>query len=272
MMKTGNDAAFEEHEEAPNEILIRRRAALIGLVGTILTPVSGLLSPASASKSVKESVEVGEVLGNIPMCRITTATVEGPYYIDQRIVRSDIREGQPGIPLELELRVVNANASCSPVKGAVVSIWHCNAMGEYSGYLFNDPDKIPDLTTVNELGHVEHKDTERWLRGVQTSDADGKVTFQTIVPGWYTPRAAHIHVRIFLSDKTVMTTQLYFPQALLNTFQATHDAYKPRGVSIYTNESDVVRHQSGIAGTEDILKMSAKDDGSVRATMILAGT
>ena len=272
MSKPSSDAVFEEHEEAPNEFLIQRRTALVGLLGTILTPISGLLSPALAGKTVKESVEVGDFLGSLPVCRITTATVEGPYYIDQRIVRSDIRENQPGIPLELELRIANANARCSPIKGAVVSIWHCNAMGEYSGYLFNDPDKFPDLKTVNELGHVEHKDSERWLRGVQTTDAEGKVTFRTILPGWYTPRAAHIHVRAFLSDKTMMTTQLYFPQALLNTVQSTHEAYKDRGVSIYTNENDVVRHQSGISGTEDILKMTANDDGSLRATMTLAGT
>ena len=98
------------------------------------------------------------------------------------------------------------------------------------------------------------------------------MTFRTIVPVWYTPRAAHIHVRAYLNDKTMITTQLYFPQSLLNTIQSSQNAYKARGVSIYTNENDVVRRQSGILGSEDILKVSSRDDGSLFATMTLAGT
>ncbi len=277
MPKPTKEALVEDHDEAPNEFLLGRRSALVGLVGGALTSVSGLLSPAFAQRtyrpdSIKDAAEVGDFLEKLPQCRLTTATVEGPYFIDQRIIRSDIREKQPGVPLELELRVANANASCRPVKGAVVSVWHCNAQGEYSGYLFNDPSKFPDLASVNELGHVQHRDNVRWLRGVQTADADGKVTFQTIVPGWYTPRAAHIHVRVFLDARTMMTTQLYFPQALQNTIQSTHKDYKSRGVSIYTNENDVVREQSGISGSEDILKVTAKPDGSLRAATLLTIT
>ena len=276
-MNSSNSSNVEEHEEAPNEFLLGRRAALAGLLGGTLASVGALAAPAFAQRTfkpdnIKDAADVGEFLEKLPQCRLTTATVEGPYFIDQRIIRSDIRENQPGVPLELELRVANANASCRPVKGALVSIWHCNAQGEYSGYLFNDPSKFPDLDTVNELGHVAHKDNERWLRGVQTADAEGKVTFRTIVPGWYTPRAAHIHVRVFLNEKTMMTTQLYFPQALLNTIQSTHKDYKSRGVSIYTNENDVVREQSGISGSEDILKVSAKPDGSLRASTVLTIT
>ena len=277
-MKNLNSSLIEEQrEEAPNEILLGRRTALFGLAGGTLVSMSGLLSPAFAqrtfrSDNIKDSAEVGEFLDNLPQCRLTTATVEGPYFIDERIVRSDIREKQQGVPLELELRIANANASCRPVGGAVVSVWHCNAQGEYSGYLFNDPSKFPDLDTVNELGHVASKDSERWLRGAQTAGADGKVTFRTIVPGWYTPRAAHIHVRVWLDGKTMMTTQLYFPQALQNTIQSTHKDYKSRGVSIYTNENDVVREQSGISGSEDILKVTANPDGSLRAATILTIT
>ena len=272
MTKPDNDFIVEEQEEAPNEFRITRRASLLGLVGTTLTSVSGLLSTASAQSTVKEGAEIGNFLDRLDLCRIATATVEGPYYIDQRIIRSDIRDNQPGVPLELELRIANANASCRPIAGALVSIWHCNAEGEYSGYLFNDPNKFPELNTVNELGHVQEQDAERFLRGAQTSDADGKVTFRTIVPGWYTPRAAHIHVRAYLNDKTMITTQLYFPQSLLNTIQSSQNAYKARGFSIYTNENDVVRRQSGILGSEDILKVSSRDDGSLFATMTLAGT
>ena len=264
MTKQIKDGLVEAHEEAPNEYLIPRRAALMGLLGTVLTPVTGLLSPALAQSTLKQAAEIGDVLGNIPnMCRVATATIEGPYYIDKEIVRSDIREDQPGLPLELELRLVNANGGCAPIAGAVVSIWHCNADGEYSGYLSNDPSKMPEVPAAGESGHVKQQGTERFLRGAQTTDADGKVTFRTIFPGWYTPRAVHIHARAFLNESAMITTQLYFPQAVINTVHSTEDPYKARGASIYTNENDI------LIRAEDILKVSARDDGSLFATMTL---
>ena len=270
-MSKSQDQAIEEHEEAPNEFIITRRSALVGLLGTALVPVSGLLSPAMAQSSLEQAAEIGDFLENIPdMCRVTTATVEGPYYIDERLVRSDIREDQPGVPLEFELRLVIANADCGPIAGAVISIWHCNADGEYSGYLFSNPNEMPNLTAADEFGHVKQDDPARFLRGAQTTDADGKVTFRTIVPGWYTPRAVHFHVRAFLSERDMITTQIYLPQSLINTIQSTAEPYKARGVSIYTHENDVVRRQSGISGTEDIAKVTVKDDGSLFASITLA--
>ena len=254
----------ERHEETPNEVRISRRAIMAGALGAALTPVAGLLAPASAQSTLKQAAGIGDLLAGIPnMCRVTSATIEGPYYIDQRIVRSDIREGQPGVPLELELGLVNANAGCGPVSGALISIWHCNAAGQYSGYLFNDPNVMPDVRAANAAGHVPERDAERWLRGAQTTDANGKVTFRTIVPGWYTPRTAHIHVRAFLNERTMITTQLYLPQTVNNTVQSTHPAYKARGVSIYTNENDI------LIRPEEILKVSALDNGSLRAAITL---
>ncbi len=89
------------------------------------------------------------------------------------------------------------------------------------------------------------------------------MTFRTIVPGWYTPRAVHIHVRAFVSERDMITTQLYFPQAVINTVHSMQGPYRARGVSIYTNENDIL-----IRG-EEILKVFAKDDGSLFATMTL---
>ena len=264
MRKLNNPVVEEEHEEAPNEFLIKRRTTLLGMLGAFLTPVSGLMSPALAQSSLKQAAEIEDFLENIPdMCRVTTATIEGPYYIDERIVRSDIRETQPGIPLELELRLVNANASCKPIEGAVVSVWHCNADGEYSGYLNNDPSAFPDVSAGGEVGHVPEQDAERFLRGVQTTDAEGKVTFQTILPGWYTPRAVHIHARAFVSERDMITTQLYFPQAVVNNVHSTHEAYRERGVSIYTNENDI------ILDPQEIMKVAVKEDGTLFASITL---
>ena len=251
-------------EEAPNEYVISRRSALLGLAASVLTPVTGLLSPALAQADLKQAAEIAEFLSNIPdMCRVATATIEGPYYIDQRIMRSDVRENQPGVPLDLEFRLVNANGGCTPIAGALVSIWHCNAKGEYSGYLFNDPNVMPDVRAADKTGHVKERDNERWLRGAQITDADGKVKFRTIVPGWYTPRAAHIHVRAFVSATSMITTQLYFPQSVTNSIHSKHDAYKARGASIYTNENDILLRR------EDVMKVAARGDGSLAATVTL---
>ena len=73
MTKPNKGTIAEEHEEAPNEYLITRRATLLGVMGTILTPVSGLLSPALAQGTLKEAAEIGDVLKNIPgLCRVTS--------------------------------------------------------------------------------------------------------------------------------------------------------------------------------------------------------
>ena len=260
-----NESPVEQHDEVPNEFRLSRRSALMGLLGTALVPVAGYLAPARAQQAkIKQAAEIGEFLENIPgMCRVTTATIEGPYYIDHRIVRSDIREKQPGQPIDLEFQLVNANGGCAPIAGALVSIWHCNADGEYSGYLFNDPSEFPDVKAADKTGHVQERDKERWLRGAQVTDANGKVKFSTIVPGWYTPRATHIHVRAFLGDETAVMTQLYFPQALINTVHSEHPAYAKRGASIYTNENDI------LIRPEDVMKVKSGVDGRLTASVVL---
>src|SRR4051812_19571517 len=106
-------------------------------------------------------------------CVMTPAKTVGPYFVDEKLNRSDVRESQPGIPLVLNMFVFDADKDCAPVKGAQVDIWHCNASGKYS-----DED---DNGTSGQ----------KWLRGFQTTDSSGRVTFTTIYPGWYSGRAIH---------------------------------------------------------------------------------
>src|SRR5882724_1663467 len=65
---------------------------------------------------------------------LMTSVTEGPYYLDGALVRKDITEGKAGVPLTLRLTVVDATDGCTPVSGAAVEIWHCDAWGYYSGY------------------------------------------------------------------------------------------------------------------------------------------
>ncbi|MGH9280394.1 MAG: intradiol ring-cleavage dioxygenase [Acidimicrobiales bacterium] len=126
-----------------------------------------------------------------PTCVLTPEMTEGPYYIAGETVRSDVTDGRPGVPLRLELTVLDASA-CTPISGATVEIWHADAGGVYSGFGAGASSRT-------------------FLRGVQISDANGRVQFQTIYPGWYQGRATHIHLKVMVNG-TTHTSQLFFAE------------------------------------------------------------
>src|SRR4029450_6554977 len=134
-------------------------------------------------------------------CAVTPSETEGPYPDKTGMInnsayyRRDVTEGKPGLPLTLVLTVVNANSACSAVSNATVEIWHCDAAGNYSEY------SQPGFDGTSQT----------FLRGVQTTDSGGQVTFTTIYPGWYAGRATHIHVDVFGNGSLVKTTQVAFP-------------------------------------------------------------
>ncbi|HEX7278722.1 MAG TPA: intradiol ring-cleavage dioxygenase [Solirubrobacterales bacterium] len=112
-----------------------------------------------------------------PDCVLTPAQEEGPFYIDLARVRRDIAEDRPGVPLALAVTVVDAK-TCEPVRDAAVDVWHCDALGTYSG----EPSEGSGGTT--------------FLRGVQLTDRDGLAEFATIYPGQYPGRTTHIHLKV----------------------------------------------------------------------------
>jgi protocatechuate 3,4-dioxygenase beta subunit len=124
-------------------------------------------------------------------CVLAPEMTDGPYYLPGEKLRRNITEGLPGAPLALRLTVVDA-ASCKPVKGAAVDIWHCSAAGKYSGEQSNDTSGLT------------------FLRGIQRTDAKGLAQFTTVYPGWYPGRAVHIHVKVHLGGNVVHTGQLFF--------------------------------------------------------------
>jgi protocatechuate 3,4-dioxygenase beta subunit len=148
---------------------------------------------------------------------------EGPYYLDLDLVRSDITEGRPGLPLDLRVNVVDADA-CEPLEGAAVDIWHCDAEGAYSG--------------------VEGAEGETFCRGVQLTDASGLAEFRTVFPGWYTGRAVHIHVKVSADGGQTHTGQLFFDPGDLATVYAG-EPYAARGEPDQPNESDSIYNESG---------------------------
>src|SRR5947209_815828 len=124
---------------------------------------------------------------------LTPEETEGPYFVEEHLDRSDIRVDptdksvRPGHLLNLGISVTQLqNNKVTPVSGATVDIWHCDAMGYYS-----------DVQQQRTVGR-------KFLRGSQTSDKNGDVNFTTVYPGWYNGRTVHIHakVRLFKDNKT----------------------------------------------------------------------
>lgn len=141
----------------------------------------------------------------VPACVVRPEVTEGPYYVQENLVRSDVRsdsvsgEVQPGTPLTLTFNVSQVtNSACAAFAGATVEIWHCNATGVYSDVT----DRSFDTTGQD------------WLRGAQITDANGVATFTTIYPGWYSGRAVHIHFKVRPNETQEFTSQLFFDDTL----------------------------------------------------------
>lgn len=201
-----------------------------GMLAAVSAGVAALF-PRQAIAETEVSATPGE--GAEGACILTPQAVEGPFYNDPRLVRSDITEGRPGVPLRVRLRVIEAG-SCAPIEGARVDIWHCDAQGLYSGY----PGQ-GDVNTVDTSGQT-------FLRGTQKTDAAGWARFETIYPGWYPGRATHIHMKVFLDARTLLTGQLYFPDALNEFLYTQIPAYGGRAI-----ERAVINANDGIAREQD---------------------
>ncbi|MFJ3924181.1 intradiol ring-cleavage dioxygenase [Streptomyces sp. NPDC090022] len=158
--------------------------------------------------------------GSTPGCVLTTQASEGPYYLDLKRNRSDITEGQGGVPLRLDLTVVRVSAGCRPLADAAIDVWHADAAGEYS----------------------EGKHT--YLRGTQVTDRTGRCVFRTIVPGWYAGLAPHIHFKVRPDRRSTVTSQFFFPEDLLLGVYA-RDPYARRKAPQHPNERDDRYRASG---------------------------
>ena len=175
-----------------DEARVTRRASLVGLAGGLLglTAWGGNAGASGSAGSGPAGVAAGLVT-----CVLAPEQALGPFYTDDDRVRRDVRDGRPGVPLTLRMRVVDVSG-CRPIRGAAVDIWHCDAAGTYSGFA------------------QEGTAGKRFLRGIQRTDREGVATFLTIYPGWYEGRAVHVHVRVHVGGDVVHTGQLYFPDAV----------------------------------------------------------
>ena len=169
-------------------------------------------------------------------CVLTPEVTEGPYYIANHLTRRNITDGRRGLPLVLDLAIVTAS-SCSPIAGADVELWHADAGGVYSGYSGSTPPS-------GVGGHATPDNSKRFLRGHQKSDANGKVRFITIYPGWYRGRTPHIHLKVHVGGQVVHTGQLFFSDRVSDTVYRT-SSYEAHGQPDTTNAADSIYHAAG---------------------------
>ncbi|MFF3502080.1 intradiol ring-cleavage dioxygenase [Streptomyces sp. NPDC003247] len=184
---------------------------------------------------------------------LMTSVTEGPYYLDGALVRKDITEGKSGVPLTLRLTVVDATDGCTPVPGAAVEIWHCDAWGYYSGYTTANPGG--SAPAESEDGSTADDDT--YLRGYQIANANGVVKFETIFPGWYTPRTCHIHLKVhtggqkedgtYEGGKVNYTGQLFFDDDIAQEIFTLEPYSKHSGT--YTKLADDMVYDDGGASS-----------------------
>jgi protocatechuate 3,4-dioxygenase beta subunit len=161
------------------------------------------------------------------LCALTCEAILGPCYA-ATVERADISEGHNGLPVRLAFLVVDE--SCNPIPGASVDIWHAAPDGLYSGDDASDRCTFGDATAR----------AARWFRGVQTSDANGRVNFDTCFPGWYSGRAIHIHFTVRLNGSEYATSQLFFDDVLNDDVINTQPLYNTRGPPDTTNATDTV--------------------------------
>lgn len=161
-----------------NDLPMRRREMVALSAGTLASVV--LYACGADEDEAGRSTPKGAPA--TPDCVLTPEQEEGPFYIELAQIRQDIVEDRPGMPLALALTVVNSN-TCEPLRDVAVDIWHCDALGVYSG----EPS--------------EGSEGETYLRGIQLTDGNGLAEFATIYPGQYPGRTTHIHVKVHIGGR-----------------------------------------------------------------------
>ncbi|GAB3636306.1 hypothetical protein GCM10027422_18960 [Hymenobacter arcticus] len=209
---------------------------------SLLAGVAG--APALLAACSKESVAPASTTGTTTTgttgtttssCAVAPTETEGPFptHVPSSYVRADITDGKAGYALTATLTITNSTASCAPLAGVLVDIWHCDAEGNYSEYGGSGMQST-NYTAVH------------FLRGRQTTDAQGQVTFKSVFPGWYSGRATHIHVHVYSATGTSLkVTQIAFPEGT-GTAVAAVNGYA-KGLSGYTSNASDNVFSDGVA-------------------------
>lgn len=220
--------------------------------GASLNPEAATaVATATADPGLNTTAEAAVSPGDLPTCVVSPEQTVGPYYADVQLNRADIRtdttsgEVKDGLPLALTLRISQIDASsCTPLEGAMVEIWHCDALGVYSAF------------------EQEGTANQNFLRGYQETDENGEAKFTTIYPGWYRGRAIHIHFKVHTTGSDgqdyEFTSQMYFDDAISDQVLAQAPYTAKSGQRDTTNATDGIY---GNGGDQLTLALAPNDDG-----------
>ena len=197
------------------------------------------------------SGELASMLASCGVCRGWAEQDEGPYHREAQPDRRNVVEDREGAPLQLGIRLTDSDLT--PARDAAVEIWHCDALGRYSG--FPPPDDSV-VVTLDSAPRGEYLPDQTFLRGRQSTDHQGMVEFGTIYPGWYPGRTVHIHLMVH-TPRRLFTSQLYFPDPLSNEVLA-RPPYGERPGRDTTNETDTI---FPTGGDPALLDLSRAGDG-----------
>jgi protocatechuate 3,4-dioxygenase beta subunit len=269
-----------------------------------------LIRSGIAMATTLQLQHAARALGLMPdaeVCKLVPEQEIGPYYIADELLRSDIVEGKPGVPLSLRILVLNAR-TCKPLANAAVDLWHCDALGLYSGFTKQNPmgPGGPDGPSGPPRGgpppgfdpqhpgnhpgppenmgpppHNDPSDKLTFLRGIQLTDAQGVVNFHTVFPGFYRGRTNHIHfeVRIgghadkksYAAGNTCHVGQIFFPEEIAAELM-NHEPYRLHKIHRVTQSEDQVfgdQHgETSIARLEWI--RSKETSAGMRADIVAA--
>jgi len=194
------------------------------------------LIPLISSCGKEEEMEIVDTTGSGTTgsgsedCLVSPAETEGPFPTKSpaSLEMMDIRSDRTGVPMIASILIANGSNDCAPITDAIVDIWHCDKDGYYSEYGGTGMQR-EDFTDVS------------FLRGRQVTDAEGKVNFQTIFPGWYRGRATHIHVHVYDSNgNSLLVTQIAFPTDVAKTVHTTATDFYTDGEQDTKNDTDNV--------------------------------
>jgi len=181
---------------------------------------------------------------------VTPPVPEGPYYKDEKLNRIDITENKKGVPVEYIFKVEDKH--CKPIAGAIVDIWQCDSNGHYSDF------------------EAEHTMKQTWLRGFQKTDNNGECRFKSIFPGWYNLRITHLHAKVHIAGKNVLTTNFFFPKDVEN--EVYKHALYPKGSNPISVMNDIELKVDKDTKRHDTLLMNVTKDknGNLIAKYLIA--
>lgn len=236
---------FSQKGATNDNIMDRKNFIKKGLVGIgALTTIPTFLTSCS-----KEEINASDLFDSSESsnasatdssdsCTISPSETEGPYPIKTpaQYVRENIVSDRTGVAMLMIINVQDASNGCIPLEGVLVDVWHCDKDGNYSQY--------NNYTSAN------------FLRGRQTTDGNGQVSFISIFPGWYRGRAPHIHIEISdTNGSSLLVSQIAFPKDIYT------EVYNSSG---YNGAPDTSNEQDNIFS--DSLSQNMADDVSGNIT------